>query len=49
VVKKADGTFATDLSQRGTVDAVGATYITVKSGRGFGHNPGHGHGKGHRK
>ncbi len=35
VVKKADGTFATELSQRGTVDAVGATSITVKSEDGY--------------
>jgi cytoskeletal protein RodZ len=35
VVKKADGTFATELSQRGTVDAVSATSITVKSEDGY--------------
>jgi hypothetical protein len=35
VVKKADGTFATELSQRGRVDAVSATSITVKSEDGY--------------
>lgn len=35
VVKKADGTFETELSQQGTVDAVSATSVTVKSEDGF--------------
>ena len=35
VVKKADGTFQTVLEQRGTVEAVGSTSITVKSEDGF--------------
>ncbi|HEY8753841.1 MAG TPA: hypothetical protein VIM40_09390 [Arthrobacter sp.] len=35
VVKKADGTFETVMSQQGTVDAVGETSVTVKSEDGF--------------
>lgn len=35
VVKKADGTFETILSQQGTVDAVSPTSVTVKSEDGF--------------
>ena len=35
VVKKADGSFETELSQQGTVDAVSATSVTVKSEDGF--------------
>lgn len=35
VVKKADGTFETELSQQGTVDAVSLTSVTVKSEDGF--------------
>ena len=35
VVKKADGTFATELGQRGTVEAVSGTSITVKSEDGY--------------
>ena len=35
VVKKADGTFETVLSQQGTVDAVSETSVTVKSEDGF--------------
>ncbi|WP_200937898.1 DUF5666 domain-containing protein [Arthrobacter sp. Leaf137] len=35
VVKKADGTFQTVLGQRGTVEAVSSTSITVRSGDGF--------------
>jgi hypothetical protein len=35
VVKKADGTFETVLEQRGTVEAVNATSITVKSEDGY--------------
>jgi hypothetical protein len=35
VVKKADGTFATELAQRGTVDTVSATSINVKSEDGY--------------
>lgn len=35
VVKKADGTFQTVLEQRGTVEAVSSTSITVRSGDGF--------------
>lgn len=35
VVKKADGTFETEVSQRGTVDAVGETSVTVRSEDGF--------------
>ncbi|WP_104042881.1 DUF5666 domain-containing protein [Arthrobacter sp. ZGTC412] len=35
VVKKADGTFETILEQRGTVDAVSATSIIVKSEDGY--------------
>ena len=35
VVKKADGTFETELSQQGTVDAVSGTSVTVKSEDGF--------------
>ena len=35
VVKKADGTFVTVLSQQGTVDAVSETSVTVKSEDGF--------------
>ncbi|QHK22068.1 hypothetical protein GU243_23070 [Pseudarthrobacter psychrotolerans] len=35
VVKKADGTFETVLTQQGTVDAVSATSVTVKSEDGF--------------
>lgn len=35
VVKNADGTFQTILAQRGTVEAVSATSITVKSEDGF--------------
>ncbi len=35
VVKNADGTFQTIVEQRGTVDAVSETSITVKSGDGF--------------
>lgn len=35
VVKNADGTFATELRQRGTVDAVSATSVTVKSEDGY--------------
>jgi hypothetical protein len=38
VVKKADGTFETELSQQGTVEAVSATSITVKSEDGFTQN-----------
>ncbi|MBT2530703.1 hypothetical protein J7E83_00910 [Arthrobacter sp. ISL-48] len=34
-VKKADGTFETELSQQGTVDAVSETSVTVKSEDGF--------------
>jgi hypothetical protein len=35
VVKKADGTFETELSQQGTVEAVNETSVTVKSEDGF--------------
>lgn len=35
VVKKADGTFQTVLEQRGTVEAVSSTSITVRSEDGF--------------
>ncbi|WP_461174401.1 hypothetical protein M1D93_06870 [Arthrobacter sp. Z1-9] len=35
VVKKADGTFATELGQHGTVEAVSGTSITVKSEDGY--------------
>lgn len=35
VVKKADGTFEAVLTQQGTVDAVSATSVTVKSEDGF--------------
>jgi hypothetical protein len=35
VVKKADGTFETQLTQQGTVDAVSETSVTVKSEDGF--------------
>ena len=35
VVKKADGTFETELSQQGTVEAVSETAVTVKSEDGF--------------
>ncbi|MGK3956625.1 hypothetical protein ACLKOZ_10570 [Arthrobacter sp. R4] len=35
VVKKADGTFETHLSQQGTVEAVNETSVTVKSEDGF--------------
>ena len=35
VVKKADGTFQTVLDQRGTVEAVGDTSITVRSEDGY--------------
>lgn len=35
VVKKADGTFATELSQRGTVESVSGTAITVRSEDGY--------------
>lgn len=35
VVKNADGTFATILEQRGTVETVSSDSITVKSGDGF--------------
>jgi hypothetical protein len=35
VVKKADGTFVTELGQRGTVEAVSGTSITVKSEDGY--------------
>lgn len=35
VVKKADGTFETELSQQGTVEAVSETSVTVKSEDGF--------------
>lgn len=35
VVKKSDGTFETVLSQRGTVDAVSESSVTVKSEDGF--------------
>ncbi|HJV99162.1 MAG TPA: hypothetical protein VJ617_08730 [Arthrobacter sp.] len=35
VVKKADGTFETVLSQQGTVDAVSETSVTVKSDDGY--------------
>jgi hypothetical protein len=35
VVKKADGTFETQLTQRGTVDSVSSTSVTVKSEDGF--------------
>jgi hypothetical protein len=35
VVKKADGTFTTELGQRGTVEAVSGTSITVKSEDGY--------------
>ncbi|MFF1253968.1 hypothetical protein ACFVYC_15915 [Pseudarthrobacter sp. NPDC058329] len=35
VVQNADGTFATELRQRGTVDAVSATSVTVKSEDGY--------------
>ncbi|RAX47570.1 hypothetical protein DQ354_00935 [Arthrobacter sp. AQ5-06] len=35
VVKKADGTFETLLTQQGTVDAVSETSVTVKSEDGF--------------
>lgn len=35
VVKKADGTFETHLSQQGTVEAVSETSVTVKSEDGF--------------
>jgi hypothetical protein len=34
-VKKADGTFETQLSQQGTVDSASATSVTVKSEDGF--------------
>jgi hypothetical protein len=37
VVKKADGTFQAVLEQRGTVEAVSETSITVKSEDGFSH------------
>jgi hypothetical protein len=35
VVKKADGTFETELSQQGTVEAVSETSVTVKSEDGY--------------
>jgi hypothetical protein len=35
VVKKADGTFETELSQRGTVESVSDTSITVRSDDGY--------------
>lgn len=35
VVKKADGTFETELSQQGTVEAVSETSVAVKSEDGF--------------
>ncbi len=35
VVKKADGTFETELTQRGTVEAVNETSVTVKSEDGY--------------
>ncbi|MCQ6269888.1 hypothetical protein M8J71_05235 [Pseudarthrobacter sp. R1] len=35
VVKKADGTFVTELGQRGTVEAVSGTSVTVKSEDGY--------------
>jgi hypothetical protein len=35
VVKKADGTFATELNQRGTVEAASGTSVTVKSEDGY--------------
>lgn len=35
VVKKADGTFETELSQQGAVEAVSETSVTVKSEDGF--------------
>ncbi len=35
MVKKADGTFETQLSQHGTVDSVSGTSVTVKSEDGF--------------
>jgi hypothetical protein len=35
VVKKADGTFETEVSQQGTVEAVSETSVTVKSEDGF--------------
>ena len=35
VVKKADGTFATELGQRGTVEAVSGNSITVRSEDGY--------------
>jgi hypothetical protein len=35
VVKKADGTFETQLSQQGAVDSASATAVTVKSEDGF--------------
>ncbi|MFC9771776.1 MULTISPECIES: DUF5666 domain-containing protein [unclassified Pseudarthrobacter] len=35
VVKKADGTFQTVIEQRGTVEAVSSTSITIKSEDGF--------------
>jgi hypothetical protein len=35
VVKKADGTFETQLTQQGTVDSVSPTSVTVKSEDGF--------------
>ncbi len=35
VVKKADGTFETRLTQQGTVDSVSGTSVTVKSEDGF--------------
>ncbi|MDE8667442.1 hypothetical protein PY310_02465 [Pseudarthrobacter sp. H3Y2-7] len=38
VVKKADGTFETQLTQRGTVDSVSSTSVTVKSEDGFTQN-----------
>jgi hypothetical protein len=35
VVKKADGTFETELTQQGTVESVSGTSVTVKSEDGF--------------
>ena len=35
MVKKADGTFETQLTQHGTVDSVSETSVTVKSEDGF--------------
>ncbi|TLM74186.1 hypothetical protein [Pseudarthrobacter sp. NamB4] len=34
-MRKADGTFATELSQRGTVESVSGTAITVRSEDGY--------------